>query len=87
MRRKEDPNYMDRVEENLKSLNVGDEVSIHDCFEADLFEGQTFTVTTPPYDVCGTWCVYLKGIGCFDIGRLKKENKNERASKASVAKA
>lgn len=73
MKRKEDPKYIERVAKN-QDLKSGDKVTIHDCFEADLYEGQEFTVTGEPYQICGTQCVFLRGVGAFDIGRLEKAN-------------
>ena len=72
MKKTEDPKYKERVEKNM-SLKPGDKVTIHDCFEADLLKGQSFEVRTKPDTICGTPLVFLKGVGCFEIGYLEKE--------------
>ena len=73
MKRQECSIYNERVKKNM-SLKPGDKVTIHDCFEADLLEGQIFEVVTKPDTICGDPLVFLKGVGCFEIGYLEKEN-------------
>ena len=64
--------YEKKVKENLATIRVGDAVVCVDCWEAELYGDKEFKVISEPWQIGGSWCVKLEGIGAFDIGRLKK---------------
>lgn len=63
---------LQRTTENLSKIKQGDTVKIVNCFEADKNEGKTFKVVSEPYELCGSWCVWLENKGAWDIAKLEK---------------
>lgn len=65
--------HQKKAMDNLAKIRKGDSVKMVNCFEAEKYAGQVFTVTTEPYQISCTWCVGLEGRrGGFDIACLEK---------------
>ena len=60
-----------REKKNVKTLKVGDVVKIVDCWEAELYPDQTFTVDSYPLEMGGNYHVWINGIGYIDVGYLE----------------
>lgn len=66
-----------RLDERTKvavvRIKPGDTVKLSGCFEAEIFGEKTFTVASGPLrNLMGKYLFYLKGIGWYEAGRLKK---------------
>ena len=61
-----------RTKKALATIRKGDKVKIVNCLEAERNAGKTFEVLSEPYELCGTWCVYLEEKRAFDIACLEK---------------
>lgn len=76
---RKDKYYRPMQEEKEKpNIHIGDKVVMHTCYEAEVYDGKLWTVTTEPRMMCGTWVVWLEGFsGCFDCQYLQVVKEDE----------